>query len=170
MLNHTKFQQPFHGGQCETHKTKRDFNQHLRRVWFRGTGGTQWWKNNLRFAICVCCWSISTIWILKHSWSTPLKWLDDQLEGSVVYVSFRSRTALKRYQITEIGEGFRCRFLWVVKDKPVDGDEEMELEEVVGFDLMEKWKKKGLVVKKCVRIKKCWIETKELPIQKALTS
>ncbi|KAM5567322.1 UDP-glycosyltransferase 13 [Rosa sericea] len=74
-----------------------------------------------------------------------LKWLDDQAEGSVVYVSFGSRTALSRDQIKELGDGLvRCgfRFLWVVKEKLVDREEEEG-----SLEIMEKMKGKGLVVK-----------------------
>lgn len=89
----------------------------------------------------------------KTEWSTPLKWLEDQPEGSVIYVSFGSRTALSRNQIKEVGEGLvksGCRFLWVVKDKKVDKEEDEELNDVVGTELMEKIKGKGLVVKQWV--------------------
>ncbi|KAG6708621.1 UDP-glycosyltransferase 708G1-like [Carya illinoinensis] len=82
-----------------------------------------------------------------------LKWLDDQPAGSVVYVSFGSRTAMSRDQIREVGDGLitsGCRFLWVVKDKKVDKEEEEGLDEVVGLELMERMKAKGLVVKKWV--------------------
>lgn len=88
----------------------------------------------------------------------PLKWLDEQPEGSVVYVSFGSRTAMKRDQIREIGEGLvrsGCRFLWVVKDKTVDREEEEEVEEVVGHELIAKLKKNGLVVK-------TWVDQREI--------
>ncbi|KAE8023170.1 hypothetical protein FH972_008906 [Carpinus fangiana] len=82
-----------------------------------------------------------------------LKWLDDQPNGSVVYVSFGSRTAMSRDQTREIGNGLiksGCRFLWVVKDKKVDKEEEEGLDEVVGRELMENTKGKGLVVKNWV--------------------
>ncbi|KAK4283301.1 hypothetical protein QN277_000266 [Acacia crassicarpa] len=94
----------------------------------------------------------------ENSADCPLKWLDEQPEDSVVYVSFGSRTAMKRDQIREIGDGLMrsgCRFVWVVKDKPVDREEEEELEEVVGHELMVKLKKKGLVVK-------TWVDQREI--------
>ncbi|XP_028756563.1 UDP-glycosyltransferase 13-like [Neltuma alba] len=93
-----------------------------------------------------------------NSVDSPLKWLDEQPEDSVVYVSFGSRTALKRDQIREIGEGLvrsGCRFLWVVKDKPVDREEEEEVEELVGHGLIAKLKKKGLVAK-------TWVDQREI--------
>ncbi|KAK7260371.1 hypothetical protein RIF29_26362 [Crotalaria pallida] len=84
----------------------------------------------------------------------PLRWLDDQDSGSVVYVSFGSRTALGRDQIREIGEGLMrsgCRFLWVVKDKIVDREEEEgKLEDVLGVELVERMREKGMVMKEWV--------------------
>ncbi|MED6157590.1 hypothetical protein PIB30_024760 [Stylosanthes scabra] len=53
----------------------------------------------------------------------PLKWLDEQPNGSVIYVCFGSRTALESKQIREIGDGLMrsgFRFLWVVKVNKVD--------------------------------------------------
>ncbi|CAK7322988.1 unnamed protein product [Dovyalis caffra] len=82
--------------------------------------------------------------------SKPLAWLDGQPAGSILYVSFGSRTALSRDQVRELGEGLvrsGIRFLWVVKDKKVDRQDNEELEEVIGHGLMEKVKEKGLVVK-----------------------
>jgi hypothetical protein len=74
-----------------------------------------------------------------------LKWLDEQPNGSVVYVSFGSQTAMSRDQSREIGNGLiksGCRFLWVVKDKKVENEEEEGLYEVVGCELMEHMKGK----------------------------
>ncbi|XP_061367998.1 UDP-glycosyltransferase 13-like [Gastrolobium bilobum] len=88
----------------------------------------------------------------------PLKWLDDQPNGSVVYVSFGSRTAMARDQIREIGDGLvrsGCRFLWVVKDKIVDREEEAGLDEVLGFELVERLREKGLVMKE-------WVDQREI--------
>ncbi|KAL0003749.1 hypothetical protein SO802_011310 [Lithocarpus litseifolius] len=85
--------------------------------------------------------------------NNQLKWLNEQPVRSVVYVSFGSRTAMSRDQIRAIGHGLirsGCRFLWVVKDKKVDKEEEEGLEEVVGHELMESLKAKGLVVKNWV--------------------
>ncbi|XP_054785756.1 UDP-glycosyltransferase 708G1-like [Prosopis cineraria] len=89
---------------------------------------------------------------------TPLKWLDEQPQDSVVYVSFGSRTAMKRDQVREIGDGLLksgCRFLWIVKDKSVDRDEEEEVEEIVGRELIAKLKKNGLVVK-------TWVDQRQI--------
>ncbi|WJX31816.1 hypothetical protein P8452_20207 [Trifolium repens] len=86
--------------------------------------------------------------------SSLINWLNDQLIGSVVYVCFGSRTALRRDQMREIGFGLMrsgYNFLWVVKDKIVDKeDEEIGLDEVLGVELVEKMKEKGLVIKEWV--------------------
>ncbi|KAI9111571.1 hypothetical protein K1719_017261 [Acacia pycnantha] len=85
--------------------------------------------------------------------SSPLKWLNDQSPGSVVYVSFGSRLSLAREQVREIGNGLLktgFKFLWVVKDKKVDKEEEEGLDEVVGTELMKRLKSKGLIVKEWV--------------------
>ncbi|KAJ1433122.1 UDP-glycosyltransferase family, conserved site [Sesbania bispinosa] len=92
--------------------------------------------------------------------ASPLKWLDDQPIGSVVYVCFGSRTALGRNQIRKIGDGLvrsGCKFLWVVKDKIVDREEEEEvgLDEVLGLELAESVREKGLVMKE-------WVEQSEI--------
>ncbi|KAJ6766563.1 GLYCOSYLTRANSFERASE [Salix purpurea] len=79
-----------------------------------------------------------------------LTWLHDQPAGSVVYVSFGSRTALSREQVRELGEGLvrsGRRFVWVVKDKKVHTEDNEGLEEVIGDELMERVKEKGLVVR-----------------------
>lgn len=50
----------------------------------------------------------------KRESSTCLTWLDDQPEGSVIYVSFGSRLALSKEQMKELGNGLLisgCRFL-----------------------------------------------------------
>ncbi|KAK7362417.1 hypothetical protein VNO77_04528 [Canavalia gladiata] len=89
----------------------------------------------------------------EGQWEAPLRWLDDKPVGSVVYVCFGSRTAMGRVQIREVGEGLvrsGCRFLWVVKDKVVDREEEVELDEVLGLELEERMREKGLVVKQWV--------------------
>lgn len=82
--------------------------------------------------------------------SQPLAWLDDQPPGSVLYVSFGSRTAISREQIRELGDGLvrsGKRFLWVVKDKKVDKEDSLELMDIMGHQLMERMKEKGFVVK-----------------------
>ena len=86
----------------------------------------------------------------KSETDQQLAWLDDQPNGSVLYVSFGSRTAMSREQIRELGEGLvrsRCRCLWVVKDKKVDMEDDEKLTEVLGQGLLEKVKEKGLAVK-----------------------
>ncbi|XP_010258947.1 PREDICTED: UDP-glycosyltransferase 13-like [Nelumbo nucifera] len=84
---------------------------------------------------------------------SSVEWLDGQPAGSVLYVSFGSRTAMSREQIRELGDGLvrsGCRFLWVVKDKKVDREDEEELGGIVGQELMERMKDNGLVVKNWV--------------------
>ncbi|CAJ2639445.1 unnamed protein product [Trifolium pratense] len=99
--------------------------------------------------------------------SSPLliNWLDEQPIGSVVYVCFGSRTALGRDQMREIGNGLMTsgyNFLWVVKDKIVDKeDEEIGLDEVLGVELVERMKKKGLVIKE-------WVDQSEILSHKSV--
>ncbi|XP_044493956.1 UDP-glycosyltransferase 13-like [Mangifera indica] len=83
----------------------------------------------------------------KTEYSGAVKWLDEQLEGSVVYVCFGSRSALSSEQIKELGDGLvrsGNRFLWVVKAKKVDEDEE-SLDNLLGHELTERIKNHGLV-------------------------
>ncbi|XP_054791977.1 UDP-glycosyltransferase 708G1-like isoform X2 [Prosopis cineraria] len=85
--------------------------------------------------------------------SSPLKWLNDQSPGSVVYVSFGSRLGMAREQVREIGNGLMksgFKFLWVVKDKKVDREEEDDVEKVIGVELMKRLKSNGLVVNEWV--------------------
>ena len=82
--------------------------------------------------------------------SLPLAWLDDQPAELVLYVSFGSRTVLSREQIRELGDGLvrsGKRFLWVVKDKKVDQEDEVELVDSIGHGLMERVKERGMVMK-----------------------
>ncbi|XP_042517098.1 UDP-glycosyltransferase 708G1-like [Macadamia integrifolia] len=79
-----------------------------------------------------------------------LSWLDAQPAGSVVYVSFGSRTALSKEQIRELGDGLGksgCRFLWVLKGKKVDQEDDVEIEDLVGHDFLKRVENRGLVVK-----------------------
>ncbi|KAF8011326.1 hypothetical protein BT93_J1816 [Corymbia citriodora subsp. variegata] len=85
--------------------------------------------------------------------SHPLAWLGDQPTGSVIYVSFGSRTAILRDQIRELGDGLvrsRVRFVWMVKSKKVDQEDTEDLEDVIGQDLMTATSgaANGLVVKR----------------------
>ncbi|KAI3412733.1 Glycosyltransferase [Psidium guajava] len=73
-----------------------------------------------------------------ESHSHPLPWLGDQPVGSVIYVSFGSRTAMSRDQLRELGDGLvrsGVRFLWVVKSKKVDQEDTEDLEDVIGQNL-----------------------------------
>ncbi|KAM0943078.1 putative UDP-glucuronosyl/UDP-glucosyltransferase, UDP-glycosyltransferase family [Dioscorea sansibarensis] len=77
-------------------------------------------------------------------------WLDEQAERSVVYVSFGSRTAMSVEQIRELGIGLErsgVKFLWVIKTKKVDKEEEqVELEELLGEVLVKRIKERGSMV------------------------
>ena len=78
-----------------------------------------------------------------------MKWLDEQSKGSVVYVSLGNRTETRREQIKDMALGLiECGygFLWVVKLKRVDKEDEEGLEEVLGSELSSKVKEKGVVV------------------------
>lgn len=94
----------------------------------------------------------------------PLKWLENQEESSVVYVSFGSRTAMSKEQIRELGYGLVLsgrKFLWVVKSKVVDKEEEEGLDEILGHRLMKKIENNGLVVKE-------WVDQWQILSQKAV--
>ncbi|KAH7674339.1 UDP-glucuronosyl/UDP-glucosyltransferase protein [Dioscorea alata] len=82
--------------------------------------------------------------------SSSLPWLDAQMEGSVVYVSFGSRTGMSVEQIRELGVGLErsgAKFLWVIKTKMVDKEEaQVELEELLGEELVKRIKERGSMV------------------------
>ncbi|KAM0943076.1 putative UDP-glucuronosyl/UDP-glucosyltransferase, UDP-glycosyltransferase family [Dioscorea sansibarensis] len=77
-------------------------------------------------------------------------WLDEQAERSVVYVSFGSRTAMSVEQIRELGIGLErsgVKFLWVIKTKKVDKEEEqVDLKQVLGEELAERIRERGSTV------------------------
>nr|CAD1837037.1 unnamed protein product [Ananas comosus var. bracteatus] len=87
--------------------------------------------------------------------ATPLQtqWLNEQPAGSVIYVSFGSRTAMSKAQIQQLRRGIEVsgvRFLWVVKGKAVDREDDSEVEQLVGGDdeqFLERVKGRGMVVK-----------------------
>ncbi|KAK7252210.1 hypothetical protein RIF29_36007 [Crotalaria pallida] len=90
-------------------------------------------------------------------WKKPFKWLDDQPSGSVVFANFGSSSLFEWEQIKELARGLvrsGCRFLLVVKDrkyyKEEDKKEESSLEEVLGDELVDSVRKKGLVMKEWV--------------------
>ncbi|XP_020589941.1 UDP-glucose:2-hydroxyflavanone C-glucosyltransferase-like [Phalaenopsis equestris] len=85
--------------------------------------------------------------------SPALRWLDEQPEKSVMYVSFGSRTAMSREQIRELGAGLEmsgCRFFWVVKSAKVDREEAAEIVELLGEGYVKRVEGRGLVVKEWV--------------------
>ncbi|XP_038694865.1 UDP-glycosyltransferase 13-like isoform X2 [Tripterygium wilfordii] len=112
---------------------------------------------------------LSTVQLLpcefeRRESGAQLEWLNEQETESVVFVSFGSRTALSRDQIRELGEGLvksGYKFLWVLKDKIVDKEEEESLDQVLGHELLEKVKEKGLVVKE-------WADQGEILSHKAV--
>ncbi|XP_031491643.1 UDP-glycosyltransferase 708G1-like [Nymphaea colorata] len=78
------------------------------------------------------------------------EWLDEQPEGTVLYISFGSRHALAPEQIEELANGLDmagCNFLWVLKTKIVDKEESQgEAQNVLPDGFVERVKPKGLVV------------------------
>ncbi|XP_023540105.1 hydroquinone glucosyltransferase-like [Cucurbita pepo subsp. pepo] len=86
-----------------------------------------------------------------------LKWLDEQPKESVLFVSFGSRGALWRDQITELALGLEMsgqRFIWVVR-KPKDetatttlfnDQNEKEVSRFLPEGFMERTKNRGMVV------------------------
>ncbi|CAL5367715.1 unnamed protein product [Camellia sinensis] len=79
-----------------------------------------------------------------------LSWVDDQSVGSVVYVSFGSRTAMSKDQIRELGDGLErsgCPFLWVLKSSKVDKEDNEEIEDLLGNSFLERTKNRGIIVK-----------------------
>lgn len=85
-------------------------------------------------------------------------WLDAQPERSVVYVSFGSRKALARDQLSELADGLEasgCRFLWVVKGAVVDKDDGAELSELLGEGFLQRVSGRALVTK-------AWVEQGEV--------
>ncbi|XP_020589942.1 UDP-glucose:2-hydroxyflavanone C-glucosyltransferase-like [Phalaenopsis equestris] len=85
--------------------------------------------------------------------SPALRWLDEQPEKSVMYVSFGSRAAMSKEQIRELGAGLEmsgCRFFWVVKSAKVDREEAVEIGELLGEGYVKRVEGRGLVVKEWV--------------------
>ncbi|KAL9233745.1 hypothetical protein vseg_008701 [Gypsophila vaccaria] len=79
-----------------------------------------------------------------------ITWLENQPRQSVLYVSFGTRAAISRDQTRELGMGILksdYKFLWVVKSKKVDRDEEDDLKDMVGDSILKELKKRGLLVK-----------------------
>ncbi|CAN6477368.1 unnamed protein product [Victoria cruziana] len=77
-------------------------------------------------------------------------WLNEQPEASVLYISFGSRTALAPEQIGELAKGLQmtgCNFLWVLKTKTVDKEENQgEAQNVLPDGFVEGVKPRGLIV------------------------
>nr|QLF98869.1 2-hydroxyflavanone C-glycosyltransferase [Landoltia punctata] len=81
-----------------------------------------------------------------------IPWLDAQPASSVVFVSFGSRTALSAEQLRELAAGLEssgCRFLWVLKTKKVDREDqegEKAVDELLGEGFLQRVEWKGKVV------------------------
>lgn len=87
-----------------------------------------------------------------------LSWLDSKPAGSVVYVSFGSRTAMSKDQIRELSKGLEgsgCSFLWVLKASKVDKEDEEELQALLGDSFLDRNKNNGMVVK-------TWVNQQEI--------
>ncbi|KAL3830161.1 hypothetical protein ACJIZ3_018963 [Penstemon smallii] len=88
-----------------------------------------------------------------------LKWLDEQPDGTVLYVSFGSGGTLSSEQLKELALGLEMseqRFLWVVKSPhdearnatyfTIDEKEEMDRFEFLSTDFMNRTKGKGFLL------------------------
>ncbi|KAF5771399.1 putative UDP-glucuronosyl/UDP-glucosyltransferase, UDP-glycosyltransferase family [Helianthus annuus] len=76
-----------------------------------------------------------------------LKWLDSQPSKSVVFLCFGSMGVLSKKQLREIAIGLEKsgqRFLWVVRDPPLDGS---DLKDFYPEGFLTRTRDKGLVVK-----------------------
>ncbi|XP_074266654.1 UDP-glycosyltransferase 708G1-like [Silene latifolia] len=83
-----------------------------------------------------------------------LAWLNDQPCSSVLYICFGTRAAISRDQMREIGIGMvksEYKFLWVVKGKQVDREDEDELQDIVGHSIFSELKQRGLLVNKWIK-------------------
>lgn len=66
-----------------------------------------------------------------------LKWLDSQPKRSVVFLCFGSRGSFSAEQVREIGKGLERsgqRFLWVLKNPPID-EKSKQIQELSEFDI-----------------------------------
>ncbi|GER45818.1 UDP-glycosyltransferase-like protein [Striga asiatica] len=81
-----------------------------------------------------------------------ITWLDGQADGSVVFVSFGSRTALTADQTRELAHGLEIsgpKFLWVLKSSKVDKEDAGKPEDLLGESFLRRieFEGKGMVVK-----------------------
>lgn len=91
-----------------------------------------------------------------HHELTP--WLDSQPDGSVIYVSFGSRSALPPSQMEELKRGLEMSgvsHLWVLKTKVVDKEEDVNGDRRADKEDQEVSDQKGLVVRG-------WVEQSEV--------
>ncbi|PKA63432.1 Cyanidin 3-O-rutinoside 5-O-glucosyltransferase [Apostasia shenzhenica] len=86
--------------------------------------------------------------MFREDESGYMKWLNEQMEKSVVYVSFGSNLVLKKEQMDEVWRGLTESgrpYLWVVrKDSRVDWSDEGELRDE---------EKKGIIVEWCSQLR-----------------
>ncbi|XVE68234.1 hypothetical protein DITRI_Ditri09bG0052100 [Diplodiscus trichospermus] len=90
---------------------------------------------------------------LKKDQGRYLPWLNNQPAGSVVFVSFGSRTAMSEDQIKELRDGLEkseYRFLWVLKTKKVDKDDNEDLKDLLSCSFLERTRNKGMVLNEWV--------------------
>nr|QLF98870.1 2-hydroxyflavanone C-arabinosyltransferase [Landoltia punctata] len=79
-----------------------------------------------------------------------LPWLDAQRDRSVLFVCFGNRSTHSPEQLREMAAGLErsgCRFVWVLKTKVVDKDEdEGAQKEILGEGYLERVKERGVVI------------------------
>ncbi|KAL2499904.1 UDP-glycosyltransferase 71B5 [Abeliophyllum distichum] len=86
----------------------------------------------------------------KFGHAPNLPWLDNQPAKSVLFISFGSRTALSKDQLSELGVGLEksgCKFLWILKGSKVDKQDKEEIEEILDESFLERTKNRGMVMK-----------------------
>ena len=79
-----------------------------------------------------------------------LNWLNSQPSRSVVFLCFGSLGSFSEKQSKEIAVGLENsgqRFLWVVRNPPLDKDKDPNLDELLPKGFLERTKGKGFVVK-----------------------
>uniref|UniRef100_A0A7N0TLW3 UDP-glycosyltransferases domain-containing protein n=1 Tax=Kalanchoe fedtschenkoi TaxID=63787 RepID=A0A7N0TLW3_KALFE len=83
-------------------------------------------------------------------------WLDAQPPGSVVLLSFGSRTAMSRDQIAEIAEALELskqRFVWILKGRKVDREDKDDVTQLLGQPFLDRIRaggRSGLVMREWV--------------------
>ncbi|XP_027336859.1 crocetin glucosyltransferase, chloroplastic-like [Abrus precatorius] len=88
-----------------------------------------------------------------HASNDDLEWLDSKPEFSVVYVSFGTIAVLPKRQMEEIARALLdsgCSFLWVIREKTKEGEEQREKGEELSC--REELEKRGKIVKWCSQV------------------